>query len=644
MTTERDHARDQDRGVADHTDHDVAPGRASKSGYLRAPDAPLISGILMRKASGTSAADPESAVAAATGSSGNSLPDELRARFEGSLGTDLSSVRVHTESSSHAATEAVGAHAYALGNDIHFAAGQYDPHSERGQHLIAHEVAHTVQQRGGSAVRQNKLAMSTPGDSSEVEADRAAVAMVAGTPVAISGASTMGRMIQREAAAPPASGPTVGANASASNTSIDVTVSGGVQKSFPLKHGDLELRATVAVKGKLEHPPIKKDAGEVEVSGGHNSSGESKGGTEGTVPGDKVELYKRATAKKAEEASEKSLLSDYEVTGVELETAGKAAVEGGKGKESKAGGSYSIGATLKVSFKNAKPASVAATLIGLQTENGKPSMIAPSISMTIPGMEVELGKQDFGGGWSFTGTYSMGGSVTFTPKFTKELMEYATKKIFGEAAKAGAKEVAKDVAVDAAEGAAEGAAENGAAALDLAAIGEVVGFGAIAVAMGYAFVSGASSVEAIKDYVRRGRAATESYVVGALSVMGMAQGASTDPMFFIKGMSDYSAKVSAMVAAVKGKPELAKFTISDAEIRTAILTKLKASGDEVRSKIWGAAEPAIAKAFAEDYYKQKQGWIFKTEDRRDAERVAAGLGQPQVRVGEDGVATEVENK
>jgi hypothetical protein len=55
-----------------------------------------------------------------------------------------------------------------------------------GQHLLAHEVAHTVQQAGGAEMRQNKLEVSAPDDAHEVEADRAASAMVAGQPTTVS--------------------------------------------------------------------------------------------------------------------------------------------------------------------------------------------------------------------------------------------------------------------------------------------------------------------------------------------------------------------------------------------------------------------------------------------------------------------------
>src|SRR4051794_35644770 len=70
------------------------------------------------------------------------LPDPLRERFESSLGTDLSSVRVHTDDAAASAASSVGARAYAYGQDIHFGAGEYRPGTSDGDLLIAHEVAH----------------------------------------------------------------------------------------------------------------------------------------------------------------------------------------------------------------------------------------------------------------------------------------------------------------------------------------------------------------------------------------------------------------------------------------------------------------------------------------------------------------------
>jgi len=138
------------------------------------------------------------AVSQAASSTGSSLPATLQRKFESSLGVDLSGVRVHTGEASARATGAVSARAYASGQDIHFNAGQYDPSSASGQHLIAHEVAHTVQQRGASAGPQYKLEVSSPGDHSETEADHAADAMVRGAPAQVTGAPTgLGRAIMR---------------------------------------------------------------------------------------------------------------------------------------------------------------------------------------------------------------------------------------------------------------------------------------------------------------------------------------------------------------------------------------------------------------------------------------------------------------
>jgi hypothetical protein len=111
---------------------------------------------------------------------GAPLPAPVQKRFEASLGSPLDGVRVHTGPASAAAADAVGARAFAFGQDIHFSAGEYDPGSASGQRLLAHEVAHTVQQGDGAPVPQHQLRTSTPGDRDEREADAAADAMMAG--------------------------------------------------------------------------------------------------------------------------------------------------------------------------------------------------------------------------------------------------------------------------------------------------------------------------------------------------------------------------------------------------------------------------------------------------------------------------------
>jgi hypothetical protein len=195
MTHERQHTHAQTTQQQSTHDEDLARGRESST--LDAPAHPIASGLIQRKTRDENgvAADADSAIATAASSSGSSLPEPVMRKFESSLGTDLSSVRVHTGGESATAAHAVGARAYTTGQDIHFGAGEYDPSSTGGQHLLAHEVAHTVQQRGGSPTRQNKLEVSSPGDSYEHEADSAADAMVSGAKASISAAGGLSSQV-----------------------------------------------------------------------------------------------------------------------------------------------------------------------------------------------------------------------------------------------------------------------------------------------------------------------------------------------------------------------------------------------------------------------------------------------------------------
>ncbi len=127
----------------------------------------------------------EAAVDRASSSIGEPLPDSVRGRFESSLGARLSEVRIHTGGESAEAADAVGAKAYTVGQDIHFGAGHYAPANPDGLHLLAHEVAHTVQQSRAVPTRQREMEVSTPDDEAEIEADRAADAIVAAASVGI---------------------------------------------------------------------------------------------------------------------------------------------------------------------------------------------------------------------------------------------------------------------------------------------------------------------------------------------------------------------------------------------------------------------------------------------------------------------------
>src|SRR5438477_2632150 len=69
--------------------------------------------------------------------------------FATSFGRDLADVRIHTGSDSAAAARHLDAQAFTIGNDIHFGANRYQPETPAGQHLLAHELTHSLQQRAG---------------------------------------------------------------------------------------------------------------------------------------------------------------------------------------------------------------------------------------------------------------------------------------------------------------------------------------------------------------------------------------------------------------------------------------------------------------------------------------------------------------
>src|ERR1044071_7417689 len=200
---ERSHASSTMAPTTTFDDDALDPGRSSRSALLRKPDRTVASHLVQRKARDANgvASGAEQAVAAAAPSIGSPLPAVLRSKFEHTLGADLSAVRIHTGDVSAHAAHMVGARAYTVGNDIHFGAGEYDPSSSSKLHLLAHEVAHTVQQSGGARRVQCKLEVSSPSDSLEHEADRAADAMVSGGAAVISDALTLSHHAPRRAIA-----------------------------------------------------------------------------------------------------------------------------------------------------------------------------------------------------------------------------------------------------------------------------------------------------------------------------------------------------------------------------------------------------------------------------------------------------------
>lgn len=80
-------------------------------------------------------------------SPGEPLDQASRGLFESHLGFDLGSVRLHTGGRAAESARSLGARAYTVGSDVVFGRGQYQPQTQSGQRLLAHELAHVAQQR-----------------------------------------------------------------------------------------------------------------------------------------------------------------------------------------------------------------------------------------------------------------------------------------------------------------------------------------------------------------------------------------------------------------------------------------------------------------------------------------------------------------
>ena len=126
---------------------------------------------------------------------GQPLDPVARARLEPAMGLDLSAVSIHADAGADVLARAVAAEAFTTGNDIYFRAGRYQPRSEGGLRLLAHEITHTAQQGRGAvagAQRFGSVRVNEPGDDFEREAEQSAsatMARIADGPIACSAAA-----------------------------------------------------------------------------------------------------------------------------------------------------------------------------------------------------------------------------------------------------------------------------------------------------------------------------------------------------------------------------------------------------------------------------------------------------------------------
>jgi hypothetical protein len=93
---------------------------------------------------------------------GESLDPTARAYFEPRFGRDLGDVRVSADATAARSAAAVGARAYTVGKRISFAAGEYAPGTTSGRRLLAHELAHVIQQSGGGPAARPAILRRAP--------------------------------------------------------------------------------------------------------------------------------------------------------------------------------------------------------------------------------------------------------------------------------------------------------------------------------------------------------------------------------------------------------------------------------------------------------------------------------------------------
>jgi Domain of unknown function (DUF4157) len=143
-------------------------------------------GGVQRSGTGPAALD-ETVARAIHAKRGTGRPLEAGAQrdLSAAMDHDFSDVNVHTDAEADRLNRAVSAEAFTTGKDVFFREGKYDPASNEGRKLIAHELTHVIQQRGAPPTQD--LTVSDPNDASEQQAS--AVASDVASPPAQAAAS-----------------------------------------------------------------------------------------------------------------------------------------------------------------------------------------------------------------------------------------------------------------------------------------------------------------------------------------------------------------------------------------------------------------------------------------------------------------------
>ncbi|MCP4042003.1 MAG: DUF4157 domain-containing protein [Gammaproteobacteria bacterium] len=125
---------------------------------------------------------------------GSPLDATTRTFMESRFGYDFSHVRIYTDSRAGQSARAINALAYTVGHKLVFADGSYSPGSLQGRHLLAHELAHVIQQRAATPAPMDNLKLDTGAGCLEHEANDAANIALGGQRVPSGSFSQLGFM------------------------------------------------------------------------------------------------------------------------------------------------------------------------------------------------------------------------------------------------------------------------------------------------------------------------------------------------------------------------------------------------------------------------------------------------------------------
>ncbi|NEQ44378.1 MAG: DUF4157 domain-containing protein [Leptolyngbya sp. SIOISBB] len=139
------------------------------------PEPTDLAGDLDAGSEGVAPNSIEGQIQAAMASGGESLPDDTQSWLRRSLGmVNPEAIVIHDDSEAHDLCDQLAALAFTTGNHIFFAAGEYDPDSDAGRELLAHEAVHTMQQgaiEGGAETEADLDAGATDAEEAEVTND-----------------------------------------------------------------------------------------------------------------------------------------------------------------------------------------------------------------------------------------------------------------------------------------------------------------------------------------------------------------------------------------------------------------------------------------------------------------------------------------